>query len=115
MDREYRSIHERLGPIRQILIDGASELQNGAKSYAEWADHDVVIQRDGAHYAATQVKSILGKDEKFQQVIRQMGTTRVQSQQTKLGFLSPPTPKNKARFMNLSSIILCCNRASDFR
>ena len=32
MDREYRSIHERLGPIRQILIDGASELQNGAKA-----------------------------------------------------------------------------------
>ncbi len=106
MLREYRSIHERLGPIRQILIDGASELQNGAKAYADGADHDVVIQRDGAHYAATQVKSIVGKDEKFQQVISQMGTTRSQVQQTELAFLSPPTPKNKARFMNLSSIIL---------
>ena len=106
MLREYRSIHVSLGPIREILIDGASELQNAGKAYAEWADHDVVIQRDGAHYAATQVKSILGKDEKFQQVISQMGTTRSQVQQTELGFLSPPTPKNKARFMNLSSIIL---------
>ena len=105
MFREYRSIHERFGPIRQILIDGASELQNGAKSYAESVDHDVAIQRDAAHYAATQVKSILGKDEKFQQVISQMGTTRSQVQQTELAFLSPPTPRNKARFMNLSSII----------
>jgi len=60
---------------------------------------------DAAHYAATQVKSILGKDEKFQQVISQMGTTRSQVQQIELAFLSPPTPKNKARFMNLSSII----------
>jgi len=60
---------------------------------------------DAAHYAATQVKSILGKDEKFQQVISQMGTTRSQVQQIELAFLSPPTPKNKARFTNLSSII----------
>jgi len=105
MLREYRSIHERLGPIRQILIDGASELQNGAKAYAESVDHDVAIQRDATHYGATQMKSILGQDEKFQQVISQMGTTRSQVQQTELGFLSPPTPKNKARFMNLSSII----------
>jgi len=105
MLREYQSIDERLGPIRQILIDGASELQNGAKSYAESVDHDVAIQRDAAHYAATQVKSILGKDEKFQQVISQMGTTRSQVQQTELAFLSPPAPKNKARFMNLSSVI----------
>jgi hypothetical protein len=105
MLREYRSIGARLGPIRQILIDGASELQNGAKSYAESVDHDVVIQRDAAHYAATQVKSILGKDEKFQQVTSQMGTTRSQVQQTELAFLSPPTPKSKARFMNLGSVI----------
>jgi len=52
------------------------------------------------------VKSILGKDEKFQQVISQMGTNRSQVQQTKIAFLSPPTPKNKARFINLSRIIL---------
>jgi len=38
-----------------------------------------------------QVKSILGKDEKFQQVISQMGTTRSQVQQIELAFLSPPT------------------------
>lgn len=106
MLREYRSIHERLGPLREILIDGASELQNSAKTYAEWAEQDVVVQRDATHYAATQMKSLLGKDEKFQQVISQMGTTRSLVQQTELGFLSPPTPKNKARFMNLSSIIL---------
>ena len=105
MFREYQSIHQRLGPIRQILTDGASELQTGAKSYAESVDHDVVVQRDAPHYAATQVKSILGKDEKFQQVISQMGTTRSQVQQTELAFLAPPTPKNKARFMNLSGLI----------
>ena len=106
MLREYCLIHEHLGPIREILIDGASELQNGAEAYADGADHAVVIQRDAPHYAATQVKSILGKDEKFQEVISQMGTTRSLVQQTELGFLSPPTPKNKARFMNLSGIIL---------
>lgn len=105
MVREYKAIDERYGAIRQIIIDGASELQKGAKSYAESVDHDVAIQGDAAHYAATQVKSILGKDEKFQEAIAQMGTTRAQVQQTELGFVSPPTPKNKARFMNLSSII----------
>ncbi len=105
MLREYKSIDQRFGSIRQIIIDGASELQNGAKSYAESVEHEVAIQRDAAHYAATQVKSILGKDEKFQQALSEMGTTRAQVQQTELAFLSPPTPKHKARFMNLSSII----------
>ena len=45
------------------------------------------------------------EDEKVQQVTSQMGTTRSQVQQTEFAFLSPPTPRNKARFMNLSSII----------
>jgi len=105
MHREYESIAERFGEIRQILIDGASELQNGAKSYAQSVQHEVVIQRDAAHYAANQMKSILGKDENFNKVVSEMGTARSNVQQTELAFLSPPTPKNKARFMNLSSII----------
>lgn len=105
MHREYESIAEDFGEIRQILIDGASELQNGAKSYAETVQHDVVIQRDATHYAANQMKSILGKDENFTKVVSEMGTARSNVQQTELAFLSPPTPKSKARFMNLSSII----------
>jgi len=105
MHREYESIAERFGEIRQILIDGASELQNGAKSYAQTVPHDIVIQRDAAHYAANQMKSILGKDQNFTKVVSEMGTTRSNVQQTELAFLSPPTPKSKARFMNLSSII----------
>jgi len=105
MHREYESIAEHFGEIRQILIDGAPELQNGAKSYAESVQHDVAIQRDAAHYAANQMKSILGKDENFNKVVSEMGTARSNVQQTELAFLSPPTPKSKARFMNLSSII----------
>ena len=50
-------------------------------------------------------RQAVAKDEKFQEVISQMGTTRAQVQQTELAFLTPPTPKNKARFMNLSGII----------
>ena len=95
MLREYRSIHKRPGPIRQILIDGAAELQNGAKAYAEWADHDVVVQRDATHYAATQMKSTPGKDEKFQQVISQMGTTRSLFSRLSSGFCRRPRRRTK--------------------
>ena len=104
MEQEYESLADRYGTPRAVLVDGAPELREGAKCLEERRD-DTIVLRDFKHYAANVLKSLLGKDERFQEVGGKIGKTRSAIQQTELAHLTPPRPKQKARFMNLSSQI----------
>jgi len=64
-----------------------------------------MVLRDFKHYAANVVKSLIGNNERFQEVSGKIGSTRSSIQQTELAHLSPPSPKPKARFMNLSNTL----------
>ena len=48
---------------------------------------------------------LIGNDERFKEVGGKIGTTRSSIQQTELAHLTPPSPKQKARFMNLSNTL----------
>ena len=104
MKQEYEDLADRYGTPRAVLVDGAPELRDGAKCLAERRD-DTIVLRDFKHYAANVLKSLFGKDERFQEVGGKIGKTRSATQQTELAHLSPPRPKQKARFMNLGSKI----------
>jgi hypothetical protein len=104
MEQEYKDLAERHGTPRAVLVDGAPELRDGAKCLAERRD-DTIVLRDFKHYAANVLKSLLGKDERFQEAGAKIGQTRSTIQQTELAHLTPPSPKQKARFMNLASKI----------
>jgi hypothetical protein len=104
MQQEYEALADRHGTPRAVLVDGAPELREGAKSLTERRS-DTLVLRDFKHYAANVLKSLLGKDERFQEVGGKIGQTRSAIQQTELAHLNPPRPKQKARFMNLSSKI----------
>lgn len=104
MEQEYEDLADRYGTPRAVLVDGAPELREGAKCLEERRD-DTIVLRDFKHYAANVLKSLLGKDERFQEVGGKIGKTRSAIQQTELAHLTPPRPKQKARFMNLSSQI----------
>jgi hypothetical protein len=104
MKQEYEDLADRYGTPRAVLVDGAPELRDGAKCLAE-RRKDTIVLRDFKHYAANILKSLFGKDERFQEVGGKIGQTRSAIQQTELAHLSPPRPKQKARFMNLSSKI----------
>jgi hypothetical protein len=56
---------------------------------------------DIKHKAACLLKQRLEKDTRWRAFQRQIGQTRCAVQQTEMAFLVPPTPKPKARFMNL--------------
>jgi len=101
MQREYEALADRHGTPRAVLVDGAVELREGAESLKK-RRADVLVLRDFKHYAANVVKSLIGKDERFQEVSGKIGATRSAIQQTELAHLSPPGPKPKARFMNLA-------------
>jgi hypothetical protein len=104
MEQSYEAIAERYGTPRAVLIDGARELREGAKCL-ENRRRDTIVLGDFKHYAANVLKSLLGNDPRFQEVGGKIGKTRSAIQQTELAHLSPPSLKQKARFMNLSSTI----------
>jgi len=104
MQREYKSLADRLGTPRAVLSDAAAELQEGAECLKE-RRNDTIVLGDFKHFAANVMKSILGKDQRFQEVVGKMGSTRSATQQTELAHLAPPAPKQKARFMNVARII----------
>ncbi len=104
MEQQYEALADRYGTPRAVLVDGAVELRDGAKCL-KTRRKDTIVLRDFKHYAANVLKSLLGNDEHFGEVGGKMGQTRSAIQQTELAHLTPPRPKQKARFMNLASKI----------
>ena len=104
MEQAYEDLTDRYGTPRAVLVDGAVELRDGAKCLKNRRS-DTIVLRDFKHYAANVMKSLLGKDLRFAEVAGKIGRTRSAIQQTELAHLTPPSPKQKARFMNLASTI----------
>jgi hypothetical protein len=104
MEQQYQELADRYGTPRAVLVDGAAELRDGAKCL-ENRRNDTIVLRDFKHFAANVMKSLLGNDQRFQEVGGKIGKTRSVIQQTELAHLTPPSPKQKARFMNLASTI----------
>ena len=90
----------RTGVPRVIVNDHGVDLHGGVQIFQERHPETKEIY-DIKHKAACLLKQRLTKDPRWQEFQRQIGQTRCAVQQTELGFLVPPAPKPKARFMNL--------------
>jgi len=90
----------RTGVPRVIVNDYGVDLHGGVQIFQEKHPETKEIY-DIKHKAACLMKHRLEKDPRWQEFQRQIGQTRCAVQQTELGFLVPPAPKPKARFMNL--------------
>jgi hypothetical protein len=88
------------GVPRAIVTDHGVDLLGGIQLLQQ-QQPQIVELYDFKHKAACCLKALLEKDEPFQQFQKHLGQTRSAIQQTELGFLTPPGPKSKARFMNL--------------
>ncbi len=91
---------ERTGVPRVIVNDYGVDLHGGVQIFQEQHSQTKEIY-DLKHKAACLLKQRLEKDPRWQEFHRQVGQTRCAVQQTEVGFLVPPAPKAKARFMNL--------------
>jgi hypothetical protein len=100
MAAAYDQLAERCGPPRAVLCDGAVELRDGAESL-EKRRCDTIVLQDFKHKAAIFLKSLLEKCPRFAEFNTAMGRARSAIQQTEMSHLTPPSPKPKARFMNL--------------
>lgn len=103
MREAYRDLEKQIGTPRAILADGAVELResvNGLKNGGK----GVVVLRDYKHYLANRLESIVGNTEEFAEFLKQVNGTRAAIQQTELAAFTPPSLKNKSRFMNLEPL-----------
>ncbi len=105
MAQAYEKLAEQSGchPMA-VLVDGAVELREGAEILLKRRE-DMVILGDFKHYAANVLKKIVGGDERFSELSTLIGRTRSAIQQTELAHLTPPSPKPKSRFMNLTATL----------
>ncbi len=100
----YAELAEQYGHPRAVLSDGAVELRDGAKCLKNKRS-DMIVLEDFKHKAACFFKALVDKDERFAEFRTRLARTRSGIQQSCLAHLTPPTPKNKARFMNLGTIL----------
>lgn len=100
----YVELAEQYGAPRAVLTDGAVELREGAESLKNVRSDTIVLQ-DFKHKAANFLKAAVGNDKQFAEFNTLLGRTRSAIQQTELAHLTPPSPKQKARFMNLKAIL----------
>ena len=100
----YAALAEQHGVPRAVLCDGAVELREGVFSLNR-GDSEVLVLQDFKHKAANLFKALLQPDPRFAEFSTQLARTRSAIQQTELAHLTPPSLKQKARFMNLGAIL----------
>jgi hypothetical protein len=92
------------GVPRVILDDHGADLHGGVEIFR--TEHPETSEiYDVKHKAACLLKARLEGDERWKQYASQLGQTKFAVQQTELAFLTPPSQRSKARFMNLGGLV----------
>ena len=94
----------RTGVPRAILEDHGSDLYGGVEIFRE-AHPETIELYDITHKAACLLKARLEGDERWKSYASQLGKTKFALQQTELAFLTPPSQRSKARFMNVGVLV----------
>jgi hypothetical protein len=104
VDEALEAASQRTGVPRVIADDHGADISSGVSSFQE-RHPETVEMYDIKHKAACLLKSRLEKNARWQELQKRIGQTRCAIQQTELSFLVPPSPKLKARFMNLAPVL----------
>jgi hypothetical protein len=96
----YEELAQRYGDPRAVLGDGAAELREAVETLKN-RRFDTLTLQDFKHKAANLFQALIQKDPRFVEFNVQLGKTRCAIQQTELAHLTPPSLKQKARFMNV--------------
>lgn len=104
VQRQLEQAMPQTGAPRAILSDGGSDLKSGVALFR--LDHPETSHvQDIAHKAALIVKRELGADAGWERYVKKAGRFKQQVKQTSLACLLPPSPRLKARYMNVSELV----------
>ena len=95
---------KRTGVPRQIVCDGAADLQKGIERFQQHYPQTVAVT-DAAHHAANLLKHSWEKEPRWQEFTRRMNDTATAIRQTAAAHLTPPRLRNKARFMSVGVFV----------
>jgi hypothetical protein len=101
---ELLRVAEMTGTPRAILTDGGRNLKKGIDLFRE-THPNVSHSSDIKHKTALCLKKILTKDDCWTEFLKQCGLNRKHCAKTDMAFLSPPTLRDQARYMNLEAIL----------
>lgn len=102
--QQLEELVAKTGSPRQIISDEGRDLQKGITRFCQRHPETAYVN-DIAHQAALIVKHELEADERWSAFLSEMGRTKPKLQQTVLAHLTPPSPKLKARYMNLEELV----------
>jgi hypothetical protein len=95
---------EKVGVPLAVANDNGADVAAGAgllkKKYKQ-----VRTVLDCKHKAACLLKKRLQNNERWKEFQKQLGTSKTQLQQTELAFLTPPSQRAKARYMNVEHLL----------
>jgi hypothetical protein len=105
VQQQLQALAERVGVPRQIVSDHGSDLVKGIHLFraARPEQGHVLNTYDVTHKLACLLKALLGADPRWRAFGRQCAQAGQELRQTRGAFLQPPTPRPKARFMNLDT------------
>lgn len=102
--RVYQKLAAQIGAPRFLVCDGAIELREPAETL-EKDGRKTITLGDLKHHAANVLEKQIGRSQRFQAFLSQIGRTRNRTQQTELSHFAPPPLKQKSRFMNLGPLL----------
>jgi len=91
-------VQKDLGKIKYAIADYGSDIKKGLKMA------NIKHVYDLTHKIASLLKKIYKDNEIFISFVKKMGTARIQSQQTVVAHLIPPSMRTKSRFENIGAI-----------
>jgi hypothetical protein len=104
VEQQLEAVAQLTGLPRAVVSDHGTDLKWGMDAFR--AKHcETASVYDIAHKIALIVKGELEADERWSGFLKESGQTKQRVQQTPLAFLTPPSPKEKARYMNLEELV----------
>jgi len=109
--RQLQATCEKMGSVpRAVISDEGTDLLSGYREFLK-LHPETAICFDMAHQAAKLLKRELEADDRWGMFLAAAGTTKQRLAQTPLAPLLPPTPRSKARYMNLDELVTWGDRA----
>ena len=104
VDEELEKAVARTGVPRQIVADGATNLQQGIVRFQKRHPQTLSVP-DAAHHAANLLKFYWQNDPKWSEYTRRMNETATAIRQTQSAHLLAPKLRNKARYMSVGAFV----------
>jgi hypothetical protein len=94
----------KTGVPRALLDDHGADLHGAVEIFIRRHPQTIELY-DIKHKAACLLKARLAKDPRWKRFASKLGQAKFAMQQTELAFLTPPSQRSKARFMNLDVLV----------